>query len=166
MILVPLLKPEVRDRIRRTVCANFGFGALVLSSRRGDRLEAELQPALNLFGDCLEILCRRYRAAIAIAADYLTSRRLAATRNSPQQRANRFEIPLRRLRDQRRAAGVAACRRSCLYRAAGVRFARSPHSQPREDCPQGRADRRDLQGRIVSEATHASDELPSGHEYR
>ncbi len=29
MILVPLLKPEVRDRICRTMCANFGFGALV-----------------------------------------------------------------------------------------------------------------------------------------
>jgi hypothetical protein len=27
MILVPLFEPEVRDRICRTVCANFGFGA-------------------------------------------------------------------------------------------------------------------------------------------
>jgi hypothetical protein len=28
MVLVPLFEPEVRDRICRTVCANFGFGAL------------------------------------------------------------------------------------------------------------------------------------------
>jgi hypothetical protein len=29
-----------------------------VSRRRDDRLEAELQPALNLFGDFLKILCR------------------------------------------------------------------------------------------------------------
>src|SRR5438105_9956232 len=29
MTLVPLFEPEVRDRICRTMCANFGFGALV-----------------------------------------------------------------------------------------------------------------------------------------
>jgi hypothetical protein len=28
------LNPEVRDRICRTVCANFGFGALALDARR------------------------------------------------------------------------------------------------------------------------------------
>jgi hypothetical protein len=27
-VAVPLFEPEVRDRICRTVCANFGFGAL------------------------------------------------------------------------------------------------------------------------------------------
>jgi hypothetical protein len=59
---------------------------------------------------------------------------LAATQNSPQQRANRFEIPLRRLRDRRRAADELI---DAIW-----------------------------QGRIVSEATHASDELLSGHENR
>jgi len=59
---------------------------------------------------------------------------LAATQNSPQQRANRFEIPLRLLRDRRRAADELI---DAIW-----------------------------QGRIVSEATHASDELQSGHENR
>jgi hypothetical protein len=54
MILVPLLNPKFAIVFAATVCANFGFGALVLSSRRGDRLEAELESLWRLPGDSLQ----------------------------------------------------------------------------------------------------------------
>ena len=74
MILVPLLNPKFAIVFAARCARTFGFGALVLAAEE----VTGLKPSLNLFGDCLGILCRRYRAAIAIAG-YPTSRRLAAT---------------------------------------------------------------------------------------
>ena len=59
----------------------------VPSSRRDDKLEAKLQRVLNslwnLVGDFLKIFSKCYSATVPIAADYLTSRRSAATKNPP-----------------------------------------------------------------------------------
>src|SRR5262245_47394352 len=38
MILVPLFEPEVRDRTCRSLCANFGFGALAPEGKNPDRV--------------------------------------------------------------------------------------------------------------------------------
>jgi hypothetical protein len=45
-----------------------------LSSRRGAKPVARLQPVLNFFGNPMEILSKWYRATVPIAADYPTSR--------------------------------------------------------------------------------------------
>jgi hypothetical protein len=45
-----------------------------LSSRRGAKPGARLQPVLNFFGNPVEILSKWYRATVPIAADYPTSR--------------------------------------------------------------------------------------------
>src|SRR5258708_2852635 len=61
----------------------------VPSSRRDARLEAHLQPVLNVFGDFLEIFPKWYGATVPIAADYLTRRRTAANHEpAPQQAKN------------------------------------------------------------------------------
>lgn len=84
----------------------------MLSRKRDERLEAELQPVLNLLGDSLKIFPKRYGSTVPIAADYLTSHRSEATKTSAQPsgtalnfRFSDFEINIAR-HELRRAGAI------------------------------------------------------------
>ena len=127
----------------------------VLSRRRDGRLEAELQPALNLFGVFLKIPCR-----VVWGNPFDNSRLFDKSARGSDigvgNQGGRLELPLHRFRDRYGAAGIAARRRDCSRRAAGVRSTGSPHSAPRQVRPKDELIDAIWQGRIVSEATLSS----------